>query len=83
MLQASWHLCEFECLSSKSEVVTVLRDELRKLGWKEATQRPFTRAALPETWEGYLKQLSAKERAEGWHSTAPAAVAAPGVLQAL
>jgi hypothetical protein len=63
MIQTPWNLCEFECLSSKSEVVVLLRDELRKLGWKVATaHRPFTRVALPETWEGYLKQLSAKER---------------------
>ncbi|MGA3128300.1 MAG: GNAT family N-acetyltransferase [Candidatus Korobacteraceae bacterium] len=63
MVQTPWNLCEFECLSSKSEVVVLLRDELRNLEWKEVTaHRPFTRVALPETWEGYLKQLSAKER---------------------
>jgi len=61
--QTPWDVCEFDCLSSKSEVAALLEDELRVLGWKRATsRRPFTRVILPETWPQYLKQLSAKER---------------------
>ncbi len=63
MLQTTWDICEFDCLSSQSEVVTLLMNALRKLGWRCMTsQRPFTRVALPESWETYLKQLTAKER---------------------
>ncbi len=63
MRQAPWDLCEFECLSSESEVVALLRDEMQELGWHgTASHRPYTRVALPETWERYLKQLGAKER---------------------
>lgn len=61
--RAPWDVCEFNCLSSKSEVAVLLEDELRGLGWKRATSRlPVTRVTLPETWAQYLKQLSSKER---------------------
>jgi CelD/BcsL family acetyltransferase involved in cellulose biosynthesis len=61
--QASWDVCEFNLLSSKSEVAALLEDELRGLGWKRiASHRPFTRVTLPDTWAEYLKRLTAKER---------------------
>ncbi len=63
MRQSSWDVCEFDFLSSNSEVALLLQDELRRLGWKRITShRPFTRVTLPGTWAQYLKQLSAKER---------------------
>lgn len=61
--QTSWDLCELDCLSSKSEVATLLPRELPLSKWTRfMSRRPFTRVALPETWEQYLKQLTSKER---------------------
>ncbi len=63
MRQAKWDVCQFDALSSKSEVAALLDNALRGLGWKRTvSHRPFTRVKLPETWALYLKKLSAKER---------------------
>lgn len=63
MHEAPWDVCQFNALSSKSKVLSLLDDALQGLGWKRAiSNRPFTRVTLPETWALYLKQLSAKER---------------------
>jgi CelD/BcsL family acetyltransferase involved in cellulose biosynthesis len=63
MRDTPWDICELDCLSSKSEVATLLADEVGALGWKRViSRRPFTRVSLPETWAAYLKQLSSKER---------------------
>ncbi len=59
----AWDLCEFDYLSSKSEMATLLEDGVRVLGWKsEISRRPQTKAALPNTWEQYLNQLTANQR---------------------
>lgn len=61
--QAAWDVCEFDCLSSKSEVARLLADGLGVMGWEQKTShRPCTIVTLPDTWEQYLKQLTAKER---------------------
>ncbi len=63
MNRTPWDVCQFNALSSKSEVIALLEDELQGRGWTRAiSHRPFTRVSLPETWALYLKQLSAKER---------------------
>ncbi len=63
MRQTRWDVCQFDFLSSKSEIATLLDAELRGSGWKRSvTHRPFTRVTLPDTWPEYLKQLTAKER---------------------
>jgi len=68
MRRAQWDICEFNCLSSKSEVAALLVNEVRAAGWKiETSERPLSRITFPATWEKYLKTLSAKERGKIGH----------------
>jgi CelD/BcsL family acetyltransferase involved in cellulose biosynthesis len=58
-----WDVGQLRTLPSASLVGNRLLSRLESAGWTVfASARPQTVIQLPDTWEGYLKQLSAKER---------------------
>jgi CelD/BcsL family acetyltransferase involved in cellulose biosynthesis len=58
-----WDFCEFNTMPSDSPVSGSLAKLLAEYGWTTyEDQRVCSAICLPETWEGYLKQISSKER---------------------
>jgi CelD/BcsL family acetyltransferase involved in cellulose biosynthesis len=59
----SWDLCELNTLPDDSPGGSALREELQRWRWTHfATPRPRLAVDLPDNWEGYLRQLTSKER---------------------
>ncbi len=60
---ALWDVCQLNTLPADSLVASCLLRELQARSWTCLTStRPQTVVELPDTWESYLKALSAKER---------------------
>lgn len=58
-----WDFCEWNTIPENSPLARILPMHLKGRGWTVVTTfTPCSFVALPETWELYLKQLSAKER---------------------
>lgn len=58
-----WDFCEFNTMPSDSPVARCVAKLLAEYGWTTyEDQRVCSAICLPETWEGYLKQLTSKER---------------------
>jgi len=58
-----WDVCQFNTLPSDSLVARALTTRLGGAGWVLYTTGTITQVIdLPETWEKYLAELSAKER---------------------
>jgi len=58
-----WDLCQLNTLAEGSPMGSRLRQDLMARQWTIFTSsRPWSVIELPETWEGYLKSLSSKER---------------------
>jgi len=60
---AQWDVCELNTLPSNSSVGARLQSDLARREWRcVPSTRPQTVVELPESWDEYLKGLSAKER---------------------
>jgi CelD/BcsL family acetyltransferase involved in cellulose biosynthesis len=58
-----WNICEFNTMPEDSPTARCLAQTLSDRGGRTYSDRQTSSAiALPETWEAYLSQLSAKER---------------------
>ena len=58
-----WDFCEWNTVPENSPLALRLPGHLRERGWTVVTTfTPCTSIPLPNTWDLYLKQLSAKER---------------------
>ncbi len=58
-----WDICQFRTMPASSPAGNRLLSQLKSIGWTVFTStRPQTIVELPDTWEGYLKRLSSKER---------------------
>lgn len=60
-----WDLCELYTLPQNSLVGTGLQEVLRHCGWPCFVDPiPSSFIQLPETWDGYMRQLSSRERSK-------------------
>ncbi|MGH9432776.1 MAG: GNAT family N-acetyltransferase [Terriglobia bacterium] len=58
-----WDVCYLNTLPSGSPAGNALLADLKRRGWPAFTHHiPCSAIELPGSWEGYLKQLSSKER---------------------
>lgn len=58
-----WDFCEWNTVPENSPLATRLPVHLKQRNWPlVSTSTPCSSIVLPETWESYVKQLSAKER---------------------
>jgi CelD/BcsL family acetyltransferase involved in cellulose biosynthesis len=58
-----WHFCEWNTVPENSPLALRLPMHLKERGWTVVTTfTPCSSIPLPDTWDLYLKQLSAKER---------------------
>lgn len=61
--QSEWDLCELNTLPLSSISLALLLLHLRTPGWTcLELKRACSAISLPETWEGYLNQISKKEK---------------------
>ena len=61
--QSMWNLCELNTLPMHSPLANCLLVHLRELGWPHVMHHQRCSAIiLPDSWESYLNQISAKER---------------------
>jgi len=60
---AAVDICELNTMHSESAAAQAVLDELSTSRWKLSNyDQPWSAVILPETWQGYLAQLSSKER---------------------
>jgi CelD/BcsL family acetyltransferase involved in cellulose biosynthesis len=59
--EKGWDICELNTLGSNSNVAQSMLSSLKQRGWPTRQwTRPGSIVRLPDTWEGYLKQLSSE-----------------------